>query len=278
MSGSSYSYTPVGRAIRTILGATNDLELELGLTPIYDLNTTLNRKYNVAATTPSSHPTLKYFGMGIGGTYNVTGTNLSQPYQPSDLDMDLYIPLPFVVVPASQDLSSGARAQYRMRVPKMIGGNPYICYYLKVLSLASPSAAYTLRDPTTGVETPYTIDYSNLSPVQPSTSSDGSSGSASEINVSSAASLPISGTEVIQAVSALYGGDMRYAKISEIGIYTGTDATVTATNSTGGSFTYTEALMTQLAIHNTLNGVDMSSPTASFGQQFVFTNGSLIVG
>ena len=276
MSGSSYTYTPVGRAVRTLLGATNDLELELGLTPAYDLNTTLNRKYNISPTTPSTHPTMKYFGIGIGGTYNVSGTMLSQPYQPSELDMDLYIPLPFVVVPAAADLSPTARAQYRMRVPKMIGGNPYICYYLKVLNLASSSVAYTLRDPTTGVETPYTIDYSNLSPTQPSTSGSGS-GSASEINVSSAATLPVSGVEVIQAVSALYGGDLRYAKISEIGIYTGTDASVSATDSTGATFTYTESLMTQLAIHTTLNGVDMSAPTASFNNEFVFCNGSIVL-
>jgi hypothetical protein len=279
MSGSSsYTYTPLGRSVKTILGSTNDLELELGLTPLYDLNSTLNKKYSVAVQAPSTHPQVKYFGIGIGGVQNVSGTNLSQPQEVSELNMDLYTPLPFRVVPAAQDLDPTTRALYRMRVPKVISGANYICYYLKVLNLAAPSASYTQRDPTTGVETPYTLDYSNLSPTPPPTPVNGQvSSSSMEINVSAASTLPLSGTEVIEAVSALYGGDLRYAKISEIGIYTGTDASVAATDSNGQAFNYTEALMAQLHIQSTLNGVDMSSPTASFGQQFVFAGGSIVL-
>lgn len=280
MSGTDfYNYTPIGRAIKTVLGATNDLELELGLTPLYDTNSTLNKKYNIAATNvPTAHPRLLYFGIGIGGTHNVSGTNLSEPVEVSAVNMDLYVPLPFQVVPLSADLSPTERANYRMRVPMMIGGVAYVAYYLKLLSLASSYASYTLRNPTTGVETAYALNYANLSPTPPSTPVNGVIPSGSqEVNISSAATLAVSGAEVTQAVAALYSGDLRYAKISEIGIYSGTDATISATNSAGTAFTYTESIMTQLAIHQTLNGVDMSSPIAAFNQQFVFCNGSIVL-
>ncbi len=278
MSGSSYTYTPLGRSVKTLLGSTNDLELQLGLTPIYDINSTLNRKYNIAMTQPTTHPQIKYFGIGIGGTLNVSGTNLSQPQEVSVTDMDLYTPLPFRCVPATQDLTAIEQMQYRMRVPTMIGGVAYICYYLKLLSVAAATAAYTLVNATTGVQTPYVLDYTNLTPTPPATTVNGQiSTTAQDINVSSSAALPLLGTEVIEAVSALYAGDLRYAKISEIGIYSGTDASVTATNSSNVTFTYTESLMTQLSIHTTMNGIDMSSPSATFNQQFVFAGGSIVL-
>ncbi len=273
------TFTPLYRVVKTLLGITNDLELTLGTTPIYDTKSTLNAKYGIQANaTPNAHPTVKYFGIGINGSFNVDSVNLTQPRDVSSLDMDLYQPLPFRCVPVEQDLSATDRAIYRMRVIQTVNGQQYACYYLKLMTINDAQVQYSQLSSAAGAEQPYVIDYTNLNPTPPTGTTDGVSTSVdSEVNVLVSTNFPVSGLEVIEAVNVLYAGDMRRARLTEIGVYTGTDEIVQTTDSTGAAFNYTESIMTQLSIHYCFNGVDMASTTASFNQSFSFGGSNLIL-
>jgi hypothetical protein len=258
---------------------TNDLELTLGATPLYNTNSTLNAKYGVLPSqVPTVHPIIQYFGVGIGGTFNVDGTNLSQPNEVSALNMDLYTPIPIRCVPIEQDLSSSEQALYRMRVVKTIGGQQYACYYLKLLTKENSQVQYTQLNPTTLVETTYVLNYTNLNPTPPTTSTNGTSSAiSSEVDALLQVNFPLLGSEINEAVSVIYGGDLRYARITEIGVYSGTDYAYTTTDYLNNPFTYTESIMTQLSLQYTFNGVDMASPTTAFNQNFSFGASNIVL-
>lgn len=271
------TYQPLYQAVKTLLGMTNDLELQLGLTPRYDVASTLNAKYGVFPTMkPSTHPTLRYFGVGINGKRNIDTTNLSEPREPLATNMDIYQPIPIRVLPVDQDLSADERASYRMRRVVTIGSTQYVCYYLKLITQTDSQVAYTKLNATSNVQETYPLDYTNLTPTPPTdTIDDVTTDVSAEINVYAATSFPLTGEELAEAISVFYNGDLRYANISELGIYTGTDTVVQATDYQGNQFSYTESIMTQLDTHYCFNGTDMSSPTATFNQQFMFGSGKI---
>ena len=123
----------------------------------------INHKRNVyPVTLPANQPTLKYFGVGINGFYNINDSNLAQPYQPSEENMDLYAPIPFRCVPVADDLDAETRALYRMRTRETIGGDDYFCYWLKMITFPNPAIDVVRVDLITGEETPYVFDNTNL--------------------------------------------------------------------------------------------------------------------
>ena len=279
MSGTITSLTPISQIGKTILGIERELYAYSGLTPVYDTASTLNAKYQVAQTlTPTSLPTIKYFGIGIGGAFNVDNSNLSQPYPVEKVNMDLYQPIPFQMVPVEQDLTAIERANYRIRVQKTVNGVTYWCYYLKLLTYNNNTLQVTETNPTTGLQTPYTLDYANLNPVQPTVNSSGTVTSAvTEVNVSVTSTLLVTGAEVTEVINILYGGDLRYAKISELGLYSGQDQSIASTDGNGNAISYTEAVLAQLNVGYTWLGSDLSNPTASSSFQIVQGSGSLLI-
>ena len=265
--------TPTLYTGKTILGIARELETKLGLQPANNISSTLNAKYNIYPSSIPSAPTYtRYFGYGIGGARNVNEQNLSQPNVVRSANMDLYIPIPVRAVPLEEDLSDTERANYRIR---RIWTHPttsdlYALYYLMPFTLGSTSVRMTRVDPNTGIESPYTLDYSNLNPTPPVPDINGViSDETADIHVYNEVSLPLRGSSVVEVIGLLYGGDMRYAKLSEVGLYLGRDQIVTG-QGTGGpnSVTYTESLMTQLDIHHTWNGIDMSNPTTEVSYKF----------
>lgn len=245
---------------KTLIAVQRELEVFMGSAPVNNAITTLNHKYSLYANeVPVGYPTLKYFGIGVRGNYNVDDGNLTAPHQVLNTNMDLYTPIPFRVVPVEQDLTPIERSLYRMRVVQLIKGVQYACYYLKVMEVVDSSVKFTKKDPLTGVETDYTIDSSNLTPTPPQPNINGTVTSAVEqINVSVGVRMNVTGAEVTEAVNIFYDGDMRRAKISEFGMYMGQDKVVVAKDHTDTDFTYTEAIFAQLALHHTNNGIDLS--------------------
>lgn len=274
MTTTTTSITPTSQIGKTILGITRELYAYSGLNPVYDLASSLNAKYQIGQTlAPTALPAIGYFGIGIGGCYNVDSGNLSQPYPVLTTNMDLYTPIPFRCVPIEQDLTPLERASYRMRVQKTINGSAYFLYYLKTITYNQTTVRLTATDPVTALQSPYTLDYTNLNPTKPTVSTLGTiTSTATEVNASVTSTLLLTGAEVTEAINVLYAGDLRYAKISEIGLYSGQDQSFT-----NGSVTYTEAMLAQLNMQYTWLGDHYSNPARSSSYQIVQGSGALLL-
>lgn len=279
MPTTTTTLTPISQIRKTILGDIRELYAYSGLTPVYDTLSTLNAKYNVASTlVPTALPTIGYFGIGIGGSFNVSTGNLSQPYPVLATNMDLYTPIPFRCVPVEQDLSSGDRANYRIRVRRTIGGSDYFLYYLKTITFSETTIQLTETDPVTRARSAYVLDYSNLNPTPPAVNSSGVvTSSASEVNVSVTNNLQITGAEVTEVINILYGGDLRYAKITELGLYSGQDRIITGIDVNGNSISYTEAILAQLNVAYNYLGDDASNPSTILNRRIIQGAGNLLL-
>src|SRR5574344_998171 len=113
-------------------------------------------------------------------------------------------------------------------------------------------------------------NYLNPTPEKPSTSTTVET-SATSVVAYAEASITLEAKEILEYISIMYSGDTRYAKISEIGFFTGIDSTVTK-----DSVTYTESLYTQLYNHVTWLGANLTREGMSFESTFqINSNGSI---
>lgn len=244
------------RSTQTLLGLMNSIELiTANATPIYDTNQTLNAHYNVFANQkPKSHPQLNYFGIGIGGSaYSGVG-NIMRPQEVAATNANLYNPIPFRCVPVEQDLTDDERKQYAMRqvITKDGTNEQYVCYWLKRVVWNDTTVQFSRFDSSVNQNKPYTLDDSNLAPKPPAIPVDGSTPDISdEISVLRTCTLPITGAEVFEAINVLYNGDLNRASITEIGLFTGSDETVTVTDFKNNSLNYQEAILAQMFLHET---------------------------
>ncbi len=264
-------------SVATLLGIVNQFHGIMNLSSYtFRPETTINNKRGVlAGVAPTETLRCKYFGIGIRGFANISSQdNLAQPYYPSPENQDLYEPIPFRCVP--ERLSAAEEAKYRMRTTVTIGNQTYYQYWLKCIEFEDASVRLTKID-ADGRETPYVIDSNNLNP-NPSinNSSDVINNSTSRIVASVTGVCTITGAEIVEVINAMYGGDLRKARISEFGVYTGVDTAITAEQDADG-IAYTEAAYVQLASHRCTLGQDMSNTSTIMRERKVFENGSCIV-
>ena len=268
----------VAYATKSLLSGKIELCQMLPIAFEEDLTSTLNYKHGVFANTrPETIPKVKYFGIGIGGRYLVDDAALTSAYKPAIDDMDLYMPIPFRLVPIDEDLSSAERANYRMRVRKTINGVEYYAYYLKLIEY-SEGLKFTRINPATQEEEPYELDPTNLTPIGKKPSTSGTTNATiQEIKASVKAQITFTGAEVVEAINILFKGDLRYAVISEIGLYMGEDKVVSGVTPAGTNISYNESIYTQLVIKNTFNGTDMSQNGSVEKRDIVFTSGTPMI-
>lgn len=272
------NFTPVANACQTILGCTVDLENSLPVTRRNDVTTTINTKRTIL---PSTIPpnggavSLKYFGIGIGGrTFSATKTSVAPV---SALNMDLYTPIPFRVVPIDQDLSAADRAQYRMRTIIKTAAGQFVAYWLKLITFNDTQVSYTIANAQNTSE-PYTIDTSYLNPTVPAVTANGTVvDPAAGLDIGCSVTLPVTGAEVLEAINVLYGGDTDMAIISEFGIYSGADVTNITTDYLNNTLSYTEVAMAQLAQHYTWGGSSAAFGTAVVNGGFKLSSSTLVM-
>lgn len=248
---------------KTLLCALYEMQATSNVDDLVLPNTTLNFKYNNNATlVPQDSIKIAYFGIGMRGYKNLNDENLSAPYVPSAKNMDLYQPLPFRVVPVGDDLTPAEKSKYRMRVLKVVDGAQYWCYYLKKISFIDNRVNIIQTNLATSVETILSeLDQNDLNPIPLNTTAEGTITSTDKLSVALTATVQITGTEVIEAINVLYGGNLLKASVSEIGIYMGEDQMVTMNDGVGGVFNGTEAIFTSLAYHYTSLPVSFSTPS-----------------
>lgn len=273
----STSSTAIAYATKTILSGKAELMARLPIDSDFDLTATLNYKYNMFPTLIPADPRIRYFGIGIGGRYIVTDDALTSAYKPYNKEMDLYRGIPFRVVPISEDLTAAERAQYRLRVRQTFHGIEYYCYYLKLVEFNEELKLISV-DPNTQEENLYTLDNTNLNPVGIKPNTSGATiANAEDIRAIVKARIVITGEEVTEAINVIYGGDLRYAVISELALYSGEDRTLTGATAAGTTFEYSEAIGTTMEIKNTWNGEDMSQVAARCEKTVVFTSGTPLI-
>lgn len=249
---------------------------------LYD--TTLNSKYNIfpggvdGMEASFSVPKLRYFGIGTKGHYNVDDSNLSAPYRPSSDELDLYEPIPFVIRPVDEDLSAAERSMYRMRKERTINGQRYYCYYLKKIVVLDNAVQLTRTNPTTHEEEPFELNSDKLNPIptKPTVSGE-TEGVITEVNASVRLELNWTGSEVLEAINVLYNGDMRYAKVSEIALYSGIDYNVQSTDANNNPLQITEAIYTQIAYKICNIGSVVTSASYDGSRIFKLTNGNTLL-
>ncbi len=268
----------------TLLGMINQLHGVADLDYDELHKTTLNMKYgtknnNIAIPTGNTYnaevtelPQLKYFGVGIGGCYVHN-------------NQDLYHPIPIRIVPLGNDLIGSERDQYRLREVRTIDGIDYALYWLKVIDYGGLNNVSIKEVATDGTESDFALvvddgipAHSDLSkylfPVaNPAYTPDVDPGSILSVNVGMSGLCVVEGVEILEAINIMYGGDLNFAKITEIGLYTGID---TSSNGNGISGQYTESLYTQLAGHRCWNGTDLSDKTTAHRESIVFRNGNIV--
>ena len=262
--------------VKTITRWINEIQSSTNAEYQLLFDTTLNHKYSIYPTQqPTSVPKILYFGLGLNGFYNVDDGNMSAPYRPTADELDLYEPIPMRCVPVDEDLSPDARANYRMRRRETINGQDYYCYYLKKLTLNDTTVRLVRTNPITKEEEPYELSEGMLTPVPSIPSVSGEvSGTMNEVNATLSLGLSWLGSEVLEAINIKYNGDMRRAKISEIGIYSGEDATVTGFDASGASFSYVESIYTQLAYKICNIGSVITSPSYDGSRSLILNNSS----
>lgn len=276
----------------TILGMINQYQAMMGNNVNYNYypGTTLNTKYgiyvpkqvngvwqNVPPT--GTVPSIAYFGVGIRGFYNITSDDeispLSQPYAPKATEMDLYRPIPIRCVPKAYDLTATERANYRMRTEiTMDDGNVYVCYWLKKIEFESTLNVKTIDG--NGESSDYEFDdaAADLTPTPVAPTTPSVIAGSTKVVVSANIKCEITGAEILEAINVIYHGDLRRARISEWGIYTGVD---NASAQTPAGETYTEAMYVQLAAKRCTTGVDMSNSSSEQHEILTIQNGNLLL-
>lgn len=253
----------------TLLAMKNQLMADAAVGFDYDLQTTINYKRNVLKEqAPTRFPKIRYFGIGIKGFANLTSeNNISQPYMPSEEDGDLYEPIPFRCV-ARAPLPSDEEKMYRMRTIQTVNGVQHYCYWLKLIEWESNRVRTTKIE--NKVETEYSYNVANLNPIPSDLSVKTVGDSGTRIITSVTGVCRVTGKEVLEAINVLYGGDIRRARISELGTYSGVEVTDPTDN-------HAEAAYVQLATHRCMLGTAFSSENDYWNPRVVFENGSAVV-
>jgi len=262
--------------VTTELGRINQLTASVATKFLKLDDTTINNKRGVLATgfNLTTYPRIRYFGIGIRGCACIsTENNIMQPYMPSAANMDLYQPIPFRCV-KDQPLSIADAAKYRMMTETEINGVKYYQYWLKLLEFQTDTPKLT--SVSNGREQSWTLDTSNLNPVPTDlTAQDISSSIGTRTEVSITAIRRVTGAEVCEVINNMYGGDLRKARISEFGLYSGVETTRTHAD-VGGGTPFPEAGYVQLASHMCTIGHDLSDEKSVLEEVCVVQNGALI--
>jgi hypothetical protein len=267
---------------KSIAGAINELASLLNFATNQDelVITTQNYKYNIYPDLKATHIQLNTFGIGVNGSYNLDDENLSQPYAPHSVELSLYSPIPFRCVSYDEDLTAAERQNYRMRVSYTApSGDKYWCYYQKKLEFVNNSIQVMRIDPETKLETPYEFNVDNLiNPVPNKPATSGVvSGMVEEVRVYVTAILTITGQEVHEAVNVLFNGDLRRARISEIGLFCGEDRQVTGYSAQNQPFQYIETVQSSLLTKSCFLPIPFESESAYHRRELIISSSNVML-
>ncbi len=256
----------------TLLGQMSMLASSMGLVDYVDIATTINsiRGINSGAQREDGDVrTMQYFGIGIRGssygTVDLGGDTVNSltPYRPSEKNMDLFKPIPVLVVPAGTTVDVGT---YRMRETKTFGTDPteFDVYWLKkcTVKLTGGQEMYIQTvegesDTRTDYDIVATSEFTHPEPTEDLIS-------VANLVVGTVLECDLTGAELANTITYYLEGRSELAIISEFGIYMGSELS-------------NEAIEVQLAIHRCIRGHDLSTPQQRVTEQFAIEKGGSII-
>lgn len=259
--------------VTTLLGSHLGLSALLPVQFDTKREVTLNNYLNIFPNEAfSTMPKLRYFGVGIKGCYNADDEILSSAYNPNRVNMNLYQLIPLRCRPVDEDLTDAERAYYRLRQRKVINGTECFLYYLKLLEFDS-QIKFKRINPLNGEEEPYELnpEYLDPKPEKPNTNTTIETSSASIVAYCNA-KVSIEAAEVLEYIRRVFDGDTRYARISELGFFTGVDQEVTGSTGQNVPIQYKESIYTMLYNHSTWTGTPLTHEGMSINSTFEITS------
>lgn len=264
--------------VTTLIGSHLGLSALLPVSFKMQREYTLNNYLNIAPDeTFNEMPKLRYFGVGINGCYNADDTYLVSAYNPKRINMNLFHLIPIRCRPVDEDLSDSERAYYRLRQRRVLDdGNEYYLYYLKCLEFGSEIKYKRINS--TGAEEPYELDPEYLAPKpeKPSTNSTVDTTNTSSIVAYCEAKVQVAADEILEYITLKFKGDTRYARVSELGFFTGVDKQVAGTTGQSVAINYTEAIYTMLYNHSTWTGTPLTHSGMDLNSTFEVSSSGVI--
>lgn len=219
-------------------------------------NSTLNEKFNIAtneAIGPTDMPSMRYVTIGNGGhkmkQAGVNNLQVPEPLQHKTTDAALFSHIPFVMRNITDPLSAADEARYALKRTETHGSTQYYAYYLRRMDLTGVASNMELKTVLNGVTTTtgFTPTVSNLNPTPPLIVTGGAVTATGDY-VTATANVnfvldAVDISNILNACNIMFGSE-DYAIISEIGLCSGIDKTVTF-----GSGTFNEVIATQIVSH-----------------------------
>lgn len=219
--------------------------------------TTLNERLGIfadAQVASTDRPTFGYYCIGDKGHYPVPASDgeiIIEPAQHTAADFAPFNMIPFVLRKVSDDLSVAERANYGLRRIESVSGTNYIAYYLKKVDFTGVTPTVRRTRTVDGVTT--TVDYvpnnANLYPTKPTLSSSTAVTTSSDyLTTSMEISIPFDENDVAElnnVASILYGSEKR-AVISEIGLVSAIQRTVSTSGTGTDQISMVEAIYAQV--------------------------------
>lgn len=218
---------------RTVYGLSLQMAQLLGLEYVVRPNTTLNEKFNIAASETLQqgvYPKAKYYAIGVGGLGYVNDIDKYNFSKHRPTDAALFEHIPFVIRTLDSDLTEIEQTKYRFRKIILINGVEYAAYYLKVIE-----EQYTVDDI-------YVVDVANsvsklskfnsndptlLNPTPRDPSNDLTSDTTARyVTAASKLKFSMSKTDIVEidkVLTLLYGDNTKV--ITELAVCSGVDNT-----------------------------------------------------
>lgn len=247
---------------RTINGSRILAGLQQGKPFVHVPNTTLNEALGIHAgvqPTDGDTPRVRYYGIGIDGHVNRTGTDGShypQARQHSPDDFGLYKQIPFVLRSPGEDLTPAQRGKYGLRKIIQVNGENFIAYYLKRIPINAEAVKMLHNTVVDGVTTtvPFVPSNANLHP-QPVEPSEVNVVSTNGTYLTTSAQMDITFdandvSELLEVAKIMFGSENR-ALISEIALVAGCDRVLSITDPAQSPFNMNEVVMAQITTHIT---------------------------
>lgn len=248
--------------MRTAYGAAVQTHLYTGIPFVVQPHTTLNEKLNILATqrpTSTVFPQLKYFCIGNGGHRPevINGMSKFVKVQHTPTNASPFKMIPFVLREPGNDLTATERARYALRREETYNGTRYIAYYLRRLDYSKRKVTMELVEALengTVTSTPFVPNSSNLNPTpQPIHPTGVSLVTGESIQTTTTVEMEFTekDCEELRNVGNIMYADEDLGAISEVGLVSGVDRSITV-NNPNGSFTFNEVIAAQVChLNNT---------------------------